>query len=35
MELTFKDGVQACIPTLLGYIIIVISSVVVCKEYNL
>lgn len=35
MELTFKDGVQACIPTLLGYIGIGIAAGVVGKAANL
>lgn len=35
MELTFKDGVRACIPTLLGYIGIGIAAGVVGKAANL
>lgn len=35
MSLTFKDGVQACIPTLLGYIGIGIAAGVVGKASNL
>lgn len=35
MELTFKDGVHACIPTLLGYIGIGIAAGVVGKASNL
>lgn len=35
MSLTFKDGIQACIPTLLGYIGIGIAAGVVGKASNL
>lgn len=35
MELTFKDGVRACIPTLLGYVGIGIAAGVVGKAANL
>ena len=35
MSLTFKDGVYACIPTLLGYIGIGIAAGVVGKAANL